>query len=72
LLEDVQGWTEAKREVTPLAIGNLRCRLGDLLRLVVVKRDSIPCYARRYRYGLPISTAPAESAVNHIVSAGGW
>jgi hypothetical protein len=48
LLEDVQGWTHAKREATPLVIGNLRCRLGDLLRLVAANRDSIPCYARRY------------------------
>jgi hypothetical protein len=42
--------------------------LGDLLRLVAANRDSIPCYARRYHYGLPISTAPTESAVNQIVS----
>jgi hypothetical protein len=68
LLEDVQSWTHAKREATPLVIGNLRSRLGDLRRLVAANRDSIPCYARRYRYGLPISTAPAESAVNQIVS----
>jgi hypothetical protein len=68
LLEDVQGWTHAKREATPLVISNLRGRLGDLGRLVTVNRDSIPCYARRYRYGLPISTAPTESAVNQIVS----
>ncbi len=68
LLEDVQGWTHAKREAAPLVIGNLRCRLGDLPRWVAVNRDSIPFYPRRYRYGFRITTAPTESAVNQIVS----
>jgi hypothetical protein len=68
LLEDVFDWRHATREATPLAIGRLRSGVDDLRRLLTVNRDSLPCYARRHRYGLPISTAPTESAVNQIVS----
>jgi hypothetical protein len=68
LLEDLHGWTQAKRTLTPLAISKLRRRLRDFRRFLHQNRYSLPCYAIRYRYGMPISTATTESTVNQVIS----
>ena len=54
--------------VTPLAISKLRRRLRDFRRFVHENRYSLPCYAIRYRYGMPISTATTEATVNQVIS----
>jgi len=68
LLDDLHGWTGAKRVITPVVIEKLRTRTADLLNLRTLNSNSLPCYRLRYRYGLTISTAPIESAVSQIVS----
>lgn len=47
LLEDVHGWTQATRSVTPLAISRLRRGLRDLRRYLHQNRYSLPSYAIR-------------------------
>ena len=42
LLEDLHGWTQAKRPVTPLAISKLRRGLGDFRRYLHQNRYSLP------------------------------
>jgi len=68
LLEEVHGWTQAKRVDTPLAIRKLRRGLVDLHRHLHRNRYSLPSYAIRYRYGMPISTATTEATVNQVIS----
>jgi len=67
-LEDLYGWTCAKRDVTPVPVLKLRAGVADLIRYLELNRDSIPDYGQRYRSGKIISTAMAESAVNQVVS----
>ena len=68
LLEEVHGWTQAKRADTALAIRKLRRGLVDLRRYLHRNRYSLPSYAIRYRYGMPISTATTEATVNQVIS----
>jgi hypothetical protein len=68
LLEDVHGWTQAKRPATPLAISKLPRGLRDLRRYLHQNRYSVPSYAIRHRYEMPISTATTESTVNQVIS----
>ena len=68
LLEEVHSWTQAKRTETPLAIRKLRRGLVDLRRYLHRNRYSLPSYAIRYRYGMPISTATTEATVNQVIS----
>jgi hypothetical protein len=39
-----------------------------LRRFLHRNRYSLPCYAIRYRYEMPISTATTESTVNQVIS----
>jgi hypothetical protein len=68
LLEDVHRWTQAKREAPSVAIRKLRRGVRDFRRFLSANRYSLPCYAIRYRYGMPISTATTEATVNQVIS----
>jgi hypothetical protein len=67
-LEDLCGSCAAKREQTPRPLLQLGKTARELLGYLEANRDSLPNYGARYRAGLPISTAFAESAVNEIVA----
>jgi hypothetical protein len=43
-------------------------RLAVLTQYLNANRDSLPNYGKRYRADRPISTAPAESAVNEVIA----
>jgi hypothetical protein len=46
----------------------LRTHLSELTSYLDANADSLPDYGARYRAGMPISTAFAESAVNQIIA----
>gem|GEM_PF-975198 len=67
-LEDLCGWCHARRPETPRVLLQLGKAAQDLWGYLETNRDSLPNYGKRYRAGLPISTAFTESAVNEIVA----
>ena len=67
-LEDLCGWCHARRPETPPALVQLGKVAQELWGYLETNRDSLPNYGKRFRAGLPISTAFAESAVNEIVA----
>jgi hypothetical protein len=52
----------------PSWLEHLRTHLSELTCYLDANADSLPNYGDRYRAGVPISTAFAESAVNQIIA----
>jgi hypothetical protein len=67
-LEDLCGGCHARRPETPRALVQLGKAAEELWGYLETNRDSLPHYGKRYRAGLPISTAFTESAVNEVVA----
>jgi hypothetical protein len=67
-LEDLCGWCHARRQETRRVLAQLAKSASELLGYLDANRDSLPHFGKRYRAGLPISTAFAESAVNEVVA----
>jgi hypothetical protein len=66
-LSDLRVWTWNAR-ADPSWLEHLRTHLSELTCYLDANADSLPNYGARYRAGLPISTAFANSAVNQIVA----
>jgi hypothetical protein len=66
-LSELRVWTWNAR-ANPSWLEHLRSHLTDLTCYLEANADSLPNYGARYRAGVPISTAFAESAVNQIVA----
>jgi hypothetical protein len=67
-LEDLCGWCAAKRAQAPRTLAQPGKAARDLWGYLETNRDSLPHYGKRYRTGLPISTAFTEFAVNEVVA----
>jgi hypothetical protein len=52
-------------------IQRFRTHLLDLRNYLVSNQNGLTNYAHAYRHGLRISSAPAESGMNHLVNQNG-
>jgi len=67
-LKDVDEWLTCSRQHDIPGLARLATGLAVLTQYLNANWDSLPNYGKRYRADRPISTAPAESAVNEVIA----